>query len=70
METFDWSSLGCGLGSNQLMYLKINLKPAKQNQLINFLEDYFALFYITAQQVLNCYNNLIETITEQSIYQL
>lgn len=70
METFDWSSLGCGLESNQLMYLKINLKPAKQNQKINFLKDYFTLFHITAQQVLNCYNNLIGTITEQSICQL
>lgn len=70
METFDWSSLGCGLESNQLMYLKINLKPAKQNQKINFLEDNFALFHNTAQQVLNCYNNLIGTITEQSICQL
>lgn len=48
METFGSSSLGCGLESNQLMYLKINLKPAKQNQKINFLKDYFALFHITA----------------------
>lgn len=62
METFGWSSLGCGLESNQLMYLKINLKPAKQNWKINFLKDNFALFHNNAQQ----FYNRIRTITEQS----
>lgn len=32
METFDWSSLDYELELNQLMYLKINLKPAKNSK--------------------------------------
>jgi hypothetical protein len=32
METFDWSNLDYELELNRLMYLKINLKPAKDKK--------------------------------------